>query len=76
MTWTKQIDRAKFPSDTYVIIGWSDPAQKWFAALCHNDALDDAPAIAAGEGCDPVEAMISLAVDAGALAETGEWRAE
>jgi hypothetical protein len=75
MTWTKQIDRTKFPRDTYVVIGWSKPARKWFAALCHNDAPDDAPSLATGEGNDPMEAMIALAIDAGALADTGEWKA-
>jgi hypothetical protein len=75
MTWTKQIDRTKFPRDTYVAIGWLKRDRKWIAALCHVDAPDDAPSLATGEGNDPIEAMLALAIDAGALADTGEWKA-
>lgn len=74
MGWLKEIDRSKFPRDAWVMCSWNKQARKWFCALFPNaETTDDLP-IAVGEGDDPLEAMLAMAVDLGALDETGEWR--
>lgn len=74
MAWIKEIDRSKFPRDAWVMCSWNKQARKWFCALFPNaESADDDP-IAAGEGNDPLEAMLALSVALGALSDTGEWR--
>lgn len=73
MSWAKQIDRTKFPRDGWVMCSWNRNARKWFCALFPNAETSDDPPIAAGQGDDPLEAMLSMCIDLGAMADTGEW---
>lgn len=72
MAWTKAIDRTKFPRDAWVMCSWSENAGKWFCALFPTQE-DDEPS-AAGQGDDPLEAMLAMCIELGAVADTGEWK--
>jgi hypothetical protein len=72
MTWTKQIDRSKFPLSAWVMCSWHPKARKWFCALFPNTGTDDDP-LACGEGDNPFEAMLSMCISLGALSESGVW---
>lgn len=73
MGWTKQIDRTKFDRNGWVMCSFNRPTRKWICAMFPNaEATDDDP-VAAGEGDDPLEAMLAMCLKLGAIAETGEW---
>lgn len=73
MAWLKQIDRSKLPRNAWVMTSWNSNARKWFCALWPNPETTDDPALAVGQGDDPLEAMLAMCIDLGAIAETGEW---
>lgn len=74
MSWVKSIDREKFPRNGWVMTSWNGSARKWFCALFPNAEESDDPAIAVGMGDDPLEAMLAMCVDLGALSDTGNWQ--
>ena len=71
MTWAKKIDRSKFPRAAWIMTSWNANARKWFCAAFASQ--DDDTAMAAGQGDDPLEAMLAMCIDIGALTEMGEW---
>lgn len=73
MSWAKRIDRRKFDRKGGLFCSWSQDARKWFCAWFpdwNGEGIDEA--LAAGQGDDPLEAVIAMCVDLGALAESGE----
>lgn len=74
MSWTKQIDRKKFPRRGMVVGSWDADSRKWRIAMFPEKDTDCEPT-GFGEGADPMEAMLNLCVGLGALADTGEWTA-
>lgn len=72
MSWAKSIDRSKFPLEAWVMTSWNANARKWFCVIFASQ--DDDTVLAAGQGDDPLEAMLSACIDIGALSEKGEWR--
>lgn len=72
MTWAKQIDRTKFARDGMVVASFDKKCRVWRCAIFGEGVPDDDP-LAVGEGRDPLEAMLSMCVALGAIADTGEW---
>lgn len=72
MTWAKSIDRTKFDRRGMAAVSFHKESRKWFCAYWHIADIEDPPD-ATGAGADPLEAMLAMCIDLGAMAETGEW---
>ena len=73
MSWIKNIDRSKFSREAWVMTSWNKPARKWFCAIFPDGGVEGDP-IAVGQGDDPLEAMLAMCIDLGAVADTGEFK--
>lgn len=63
----REIDRTKFPRSAFIVTSWSADARKWFCAMFAS--ADSDTVLAAGQGGDPFEAMLSMCIELGAVTD-------